>query len=108
MLPLDTLLLLTSAFMAPFALAAAVPFVLLYLGIAYGLHRRRLWAWTWNWAMVGLTYLLLIDPTSALGLSVSSIEGAGLIYPLRLAFYALIWIWPNYIYWMKRKALFSS
>jgi len=83
------------------ALLAILQFV-----VAYGLHHRKLWAWQWNWALVIITYVELLIPIPK---SESHGGTADLVpqFVIRLIVASLIWMWPNYVYWRKRKTLFS-
>jgi hypothetical protein len=79
-----------------------VPLAVLQFVVAYGLHHRRLWAWKWNWALIVLSYLSALNPTAADG-SANLVEH----FVIVLILGGLIWMWPNYVYWTKRKRLFS-
>jgi len=70
--------------------------------LAYGLHRRRFWAWQWNWVMIVATWI---------GGSIPYQFGSMLDFAAKFAIafllFAAIWMLPNYVYWMKRRVLFS-
>lgn len=80
-------------------------FFLAYLHflLAYGLHHRRLWAWQWNWVMVVLTWIggaIPLQFSSALDLAVS--------FFIRFVIFGVVWMWPNYVYWKKRRNIFKE
>lgn len=65
--------------------------------LAFGLHKRKLWAWKINWIAVVLGYITYLFPAS---------PHPGVEFVIRLVLASLIWMWPNWIYWRKRKHLF--
>jgi double zinc ribbon protein len=73
--------------------------------VAFGLHKRNFWAWQWNWAYIALTYISMIIPYQVPGQilddSALLVQAAG-----KLIVGAFLWVWPNYVYWRKRKHLF--
>jgi hypothetical protein len=79
---------------------------ILQLSIAYGLHKRKLWAWQWNWVILVLTYISIIipkqNPYRPIGTDALTVQSA-----LLLVIASIVWMWPNYIYWKKRRVLFS-
>ena len=83
-----------------------VPIAILQLVVAYGLHYRRLWAWRWNWVLIVITYIGMAIPKPTLG-----VYGNGVYWVSQFVSVTvlggLIWMWPNYVYWKKRRALFS-
>jgi len=82
-----------------------VPGSILQFVVAYGLHHRRLWAWKWNWVIIIIEYI-----TGTIPILTPNIESyAKLVARLffKAIFLGLIWMWPNYVYWKKRKVLFS-
>lgn len=83
-----------------------VPYAVLQFWAAYGLHHRRLWAWRWNWALVVAAFVTMSIPTPVPG---AYHRGADLAiqFTIKLAIVGLIWMWPNYVYWRKRRPLFS-
>ncbi len=83
-----------------------VPLAFLQFAVAYGLHYRKLWAWQWNWGLVVITYINMLIPTPTPG---SHGGAAELVvqFVIKLILGSLIWMWPNYVYWKKRKGLFS-
>ena len=79
-----------------------VPISILQFIVAYGLHYRRLWAWQWNWVLVVITYITMSIPR------VYSNGGDFIIqFVIQAVIGGLIWMWPNYVYWKKRRDLFS-
>lgn len=82
----------------PFAFLAGLHFY-----TAYGLHRRFLWAWQGNWALVVVSWV---------GAAVPSDFGSPIDFAFKYAFVfllgGLVWMWPNYVYWMKRRGLFQE
>lgn len=71
------------------------------LVVADGLHRKKLWAWRWNWVLIISTYISMAIPSPRYG--THSKEEVIIVTILG----GLIWMWPNYVYWKKRIALFS-
>jgi hypothetical protein len=90
------------------AFALSIPaFVFLWLSwwhfyLAYGLYRRRVWAWQANWVMILATWV---------GGSIPYHFGTMLDFSAQFVITFLlagaIWMLPNYVYWMKRRVLFS-
>ena len=62
--------------------------------IVYGLHKRRLWAWTLNWVV--LCSIVLLGPI-----------GRGANYFVVFLSLGLVFFLPNFIYFKKRRSLFS-
>lgn len=83
-----------------------VPLAILQFVVAYGLHHRKLWAWQWNWALVAITYISMPIPTPTPG-SHGGTADLLVQFVIKLIMASLIWMWPNYVYWKKRKGLFS-
>lgn len=83
-----------------------VPLAILQFAVAYGLHHRRLWAWQWNWVIIVITYISMTIPEPTPG---SPAGEADLVaqFVIRLIIGGLIWLWPNHVYWKKRRSLFS-
>ena len=72
--------------------------------VAVGLHYRRLWAWKANW--------LLLFGEWPLMPAVSEVEIPDVLVYLigylgALIFIGLVWVWPNYVYFRKRRVLFA-
>jgi hypothetical protein len=82
------------------------PLSILYLGVAYGLDYRRLWAWKWNWVLIAICFILMSVPMPPQGSSGSEVELLAL-FVVRLTMGSVIWMWPNLVYWRKRKVLFT-
>lgn len=84
-----------------------IPMAILQFVVAYGLHYRKLWAWQWNWVLVIITFLSMLIPAPIPG---SHGGGADLViqFMIKLILASLIWMWPNHVYWKKRRALFTS
>ena len=96
--------------------------------MAYGLHRRSLWAWQWNWIAVVVVFVAMLVPApireahggfvdlvSRAVIGVAAIDWThdslgDLVLPLaiRLVLGGLFWFWPNWVYWMKREHLFEA
>ena len=74
------------------------------ISVAIGLIKKRIWAWKANWAIIiGEPLILALEKTP----KDASTEHQ-LAYLLgSFGFLALVWIWPNYIYFKKRRSLFS-
>lgn len=75
----------------------------LYLWLAYGLHKRRLWAWQWNWVVVVLSWI-----TGAMPVEFGSAPDFVGKSITRFVVFGLVWMWPNYVYWKKRRGLFHE
>jgi hypothetical protein len=105
-LPVGGVLGLLMSITAPLVGIIVMPVSVLQLVVAYGLHRRKLWAWRWNWILILVSYLAMSMPTPSVGSSGSGGELLTL-FILKLILGGLIWIWPNFIYWRKRKVLFN-
>jgi hypothetical protein len=84
-----------------------LPLSILQLGVAYGLHYRRLWAWKWNWLLITVWFVGMSVPMPSHGSSGSAAELFAL-FILRFMMASVIWMWPNLVYWRKRKVLFTS
>lgn len=80
---------------------------ILHAFVIYGLHKRKLWAWKWNWLVVAMSYIVLIIPTQVPG---SNLDSGALMAQCvaKSILGALLWVWPNYVYWTKRKCLFDG
>lgn len=78
-----------------------VPISILQFVVAYGLHHRKIWAWQWNWVLIVITYISMAIPTPS--------GEADLVaqFVIKAVLGGLIWMWPNHVYWKKRRALFS-
>jgi len=71
--------------------------------VGIGLIKRRLWAWKANWAII-------IGEPILLAFNKMSHQSSQHQLAFFLGFYGIlgiIWIWPNYIYFKKRRILFS-
>lgn len=70
-------------------------FTVFAIVVVCGLYFRKLWAWNCNWIL--LTFLVIsYDPSSKM---------ESMIY---IVIFKIIFIFiPNYLYWMKRKPMFS-
>lgn len=81
----------------PRAIVIALPIALTLFAISYGLHRRRMWAWKANWVVMVLAGIEFISEKSSEHVIVFlvAIFGIG------------IWLWFNFVYWTKRRGLFS-
>jgi len=83
-----------------------VPISILQFVVAYGLHHRRLWAWQCNWVLIIITYISIAIPTPTPGVYTGE---ADLVvqFVIKAVLGGLIWMWPNHVYWKKRRTLFS-
>ena len=82
-----------------------VPISIFQFVVAYGLHQRKLWAWQWNWVLITITYISMAIPTSTPGVHSGGVD---LIqFAIKAVLGGLIWMWPNKVYWKKRRSLFS-
>lgn len=99
------LVLLRSLGLSPLGVIMGVPYAIFHFVVAYGLHYRRLWAWERNWVLIIINFALTLISTlthegsGGTGYLVGQLIG-GLIF-------LIIFIWPNYVYWKKRRGLFS-
>ena len=102
-----------------------LPIAILCVTVAVGLRERKLWAWRWNWVVLVVTCLALLVPLQirdthgdfadlvahGIGelLSIDWAQVDDLIVPfaIRLILVSLLWFLPNWLYWRKRKLLFS-
>ncbi len=106
-LPVGGIVGLLMSVAVPPAAVVLLPIAILQFAVAYGLHARRLWAWKWNWVLVILVYCMVIpDAVSTYDTSRYSAADVWARLFLRLLLAGLIWMWPNYIYWKKRRVLF--
>lgn len=79
------------------SLILTIPFVILAVLVFIGLHKRRLWGWKLNWALIGTEIILFGLDRAEDGISF------GIFFSIAL----LVWFTPNYIYFNKRRLLFS-
>lgn len=79
-----------------------IPLSLAFFVVSYGLQRRLFWAWQCNWVVIFLFALVGAIPNSFT--SNSEFWAKFLLF---LPFLGLLWLWPNYVYWKKRKMLFE-
>ena len=88
-----------------FALSPGIILALLLHGsiavaLVIGLHERRQWAWTLNGYFLVFSSLLQV-------IFMSENKDVGFII-LWVIMHATIWLWPNEVYWTKRKHLFNT
>jgi hypothetical protein len=86
-------------------IAAEIPIAILAISLFVGLRRRRLWAWQLNWLW------LLLDVFGMAAQRVpkeSAAEEAVGYYVGAVLAYAVVWGTPNYVYFKKRRLLFSG
>ena len=105
-LPVGSMLGLMVSLNGPaLAIIMMVPMSILQFVVASGLISRRLWGWQWNWVLIVIAYIRIAIPTPMPAHS----GGADLVvqFVIQTVLGGLIWMWPNYVYWKKRKALFS-
>lgn len=111
-LPVGVLLNLYAVLLIPKPMGRAalglilLPYCLLQLAVAYGLHRRKLWAWQWNWVIVVASFIVMCLPQPLFS---HRFRGADLfiVVTWRAIIAGLLWLWPNFVYWRKRRSLFS-
>ncbi len=72
-------------------------FIIMGIFLFIGLHLRKLWGWKLNWYFLSIEILFGVF---------SKFEGKAQFIGLLLGG-ILIWFIPNYIYFFKRKSLFS-
>lgn len=96
------LVLLTSFGLSPLGVIMGVPYAIFHFVVAYGLYYRRLWAWERNWVLIIINFIVTLISTQTHG------GGGGTGYLVGQIIGGLIFfIWPNYVYWKKRRGLFS-
>ena len=78
-------------------IAVTAIFAILIILVFIGLHKKRLWGWKLNWVFISFEIVL-----SAFGRAED-----GVTFGIFLSIAALIWFLPNYIYFNKRRLLFS-
>jgi hypothetical protein len=83
-------------------------FVILFffftISVAVGLINRKMWAWKANWVIIfGEPLLISLRETSDKG----SMEHQIGFFIGMMGGALLLWIWPNYVYFKKRRTLFS-
>lgn len=105
-LPIGGVLGLLVSVAIPSLAVILVPVCVLQFAVVYGLHRRKAWAWGWNWILIIGTYISSAIPNPVLGIQGNSAD-LWFRFLLGLVLGAFIWMWPNYIYWRKRRGLFS-
>jgi hypothetical protein len=88
-----------------FGIIAAI-FAILQLSTAFGLYHRKMWAWRLNWIALVLSYYGGVTWPRFIKETYGVEEPATQIV-LRIIIGILIWLWPNYVYWKKRKELFA-
>ena len=69
----------------------------------FGLHNRKGWAWKWNWVLIAWGGLILAIPKTPF--SADDFWGR---YITTIIVFGLVWMWPNYVYWKKRRGWFSG
>jgi hypothetical protein len=76
--------------------------ILMRVMLISGLHNRKGWAWKLNWVPIVFIWLC---PTPQCFRSADEFWG---IYVTKIIASGLVWMWPNYVYWKKRRGLFSG
>jgi hypothetical protein len=82
------------------------PISLLQFSVAYGLHNRWLWAWQWNWVLIVIAYISITIPTPMPGSHGGWVDLV-VQFIIKLVIGGIVWMWPNHVYWKKRRALFA-
>ena len=72
----------------------------------YGLHCRASWVWTLNWLSV-FSFTLIMPSSIWLDSFHKPNSDPAFVMGLVFLFGALVWFWPNFVYWKKRRCLFS-
>lgn len=124
-LPAVSVVALLMTFQLPRLRYEMFPIAILCVAVAFGLRKRQLWAWQWNWVVLVVVCLAMLVPLSirethgdftdsvanALEelLSVGWTQFDDLVGPfaIRLILVSFLWLLPNWLYWKKRKRLFS-
>ena len=104
-LPVGALADLVMVFMSPHVIVKALCVVAFPLRIAtaIGLHQRRRWGWNVNCVMIGWVSLFMLVPSQ----QYDNGPLLAVVFGFRLLLTGLAWIWPNVVYWRKRRSLFS-
>ena len=79
-----------------------IPLAALQLAVAFGLHDRKKWAWDWNWVVIVFTWL-----SAAVPILTETPDDFLRQFLIGLLLAGVIWMWPNYVYWTKRRSLFT-
>jgi hypothetical protein len=77
------------------------------IGLALGLKRRRAWGWKANWLAVGLTWFALAAKSMSPVMSKANLLWSFGSLAFGLVWWGVLWMLPNFIYFRKRRALFS-
>lgn len=85
--------------------AYGVAIVVPALIVAVGLQKRLLWAWKANFCLIVIDVLLGPLKPASRGVNISEVI---LLYGAGVAFFCLVWLWPNAVYFRKRRYLFAS
>lgn len=102
-LPVWQIILIIIAFIMPFA-------------IAIDLYKRKLWAWRFNWVPIILVWFnaTTMEGTafnsnyiSSVTKGIDPLAGTIFVFGVQFVFATLIWAWPNYVYWKKRRSYFK-
>ncbi len=102
-----------------------LPIAILCVSVAFGLRERKLWAWRWNWIVIVIISLALLVPFTVrdthddfadlvahgigelLSTDWAKLDDLVAPFAIRLVLVSLVWLLPNWLYWKKRKGLFS-
>ncbi len=83
-----------------FALGIIVFLFLIY--VANGLMKKKMWGWKANWAIIFGEPILIATNRAQV-----SQNDNFLFFCIFLVLLSVVWIWPNYVYFKKRKMLFK-
>jgi hypothetical protein len=83
----------------PAPIIVAFLIAVVFVAIAYGLHRRRLWSWWVNACVVVLSTASLVAET---------FTGHNSLNIVVVMVFAAAWLWVNYRYWNRRLYLFRA
>ncbi len=124
-LPAVGLVALLMTFDLPRLRYEMLPIAILCGTVAFGLRERKLWAWRWNWIVIVVISLALLVPftirdthgdfadllahgvSELLAIDWAQVDDLILPFATRLIGVSLLWLLPNWLYWKKRKGLFS-
>lgn len=101
-LPLGGVLGILISHSTPQVGSVILPMSVFQLILAYGLHKRKYWAWQWNWVAILYAWIGGATPRTF-----GSSADYWVKFMIVVLAFGLIWMWPNYIYWKRRRALFS-
>ena len=107
-LPFGGVLGILMSISAPAIAVIMAPISIFQIITAIGLHYRKMWAWQANWVAIVLTWVSGAIPKVNASMQNRSTEEFVVLFVISFFVFGIIWMWPNYIYWNKRKHLFVN